>query len=182
MPAWIGVTLTLSVFWDVLGTTRPVQSTTACQNSMQMITIILSALWLGRPVRQQTGNPAAQGHEDAAQQRPPAHLTPALQTRSNSSPDIPAVQTGVLSSLFHALSSWCIFLSSCSWVQTQNALSISVYPAAHLFLIGLWGAFQFSLCLCSWHLDKSMIIEWKVFSRQGVCLCLWGLGNNNLSY
>lgn len=60
---------------------------------------------------------------------------------------IHAVQTGDISPLSFTLSLRCIFSSFCPWVQTQNALSISVYPAAHLFLTRLWGVFQFSLCV-----------------------------------
>lgn len=54
-----GVTLMLSVFWDVLGPTRPAQSTTVCQNSMQMITIIFSALWLGETCQAANRKPSS---------------------------------------------------------------------------------------------------------------------------
>lgn len=64
-----------------------------------------------------------------------------------------------LTSLLHALFmvNLCVFICTSPWVQTQNALSISVYLTAHLFF-GLWGAFFKFVCV----LD----------------ICLRGLGDN----
>ncbi len=140
----------LSEFWDELGPTRLAQSATACQNSMQMITIKFSALWLGATCQAANRKPSS----SRAWRRCPAETTCSPDT---SSTDMIQLKPGYtcctdrrsLTSLLHSLFMvyLCVFLCTCPWVQTQDALSISVYLAAHLFLTGLWGAFQFSLCL-----------------------------------